>query len=123
MKTLEKWMTVLRSHIDELKIPPKQLKELEERNVKAFQEYTDPDGTVVSPTGTTHTSAEETEANIVLPLADNVLSRNLGIPVVIACNKCDLLSSVEKEREYKEEHLDFIQQHVRKFCLNCSCPY
>jgi dynein light intermediate chain 1 len=32
MKTLEKWMTVLRSHIDELKIPPKQLKELEERS-------------------------------------------------------------------------------------------
>lgn len=31
----------------------------------------------------------------------------------------DAISTLEKEHDYREEHFDFIQQHIRKFCLNC----
>ena len=31
----------------------------------------------------------------------------------------DAISTLEKEMDYKEERFDFIQQHVRKICLNC----
>ena len=29
------------------------------------------------------------------------------------------MSTLEKENNYKDEHFDFIQKHVRKFCLRC----
>lgn len=29
---------------------------------------------------------------------------------------------LEKTHGYKDDHLDFIQQAVRKFCLNCILP-
>ena len=31
----------------------------------------------------------------------------------------DAISMLEKELDFKDEHLDFIQQHIRKFCLKC----
>lgn len=33
--------------------------------------------------------------------------------------QCDAISTLEKEHDYKDEHLDFIQSHVRRFCLQC----
>ena len=29
------------------------------------------------------------------------------------------MSSLEKDRDYREEHFDFIQQHIRRYCLKC----
>ena len=34
----------------------------------------------------------------------------------------DAVVDLEKTHGYKDEHLDFIQQAVRKFCLNCILP-
>ena len=31
----------------------------------------------------------------------------------------DAASMLEKDNDYRDEHFDFIQQHVRKFCLKC----
>lgn len=30
------------------------------------------------------------------------------------------MSSLEKDYDFKEEHFDFIQSHIRKFCLHCK---
>uniref|UniRef100_A0A7N5ZX22 Dynein light intermediate chain n=1 Tax=Anabas testudineus TaxID=64144 RepID=A0A7N5ZX22_ANATE len=84
--------------------------------VKAFQEYTEPeDATPSSPQRRAPTAGED-EA-VVLPLGDNTLTYNLGIPVLIVCTKCDAVGVLEKEHDYKEEHFDFIQSHIRRFCL------
>lgn len=54
--------------------------------VKAFQEYTEPeDATPSSPQRRTAAAGED-EA-VVLPLGDNTLTHNLGIPVLIVCTK------------------------------------
>lgn len=54
--------------------------------VKAFQEYTEPeDATPSSPQRRAPTAGED-EA-VVLPLGDNALTHNLGIPVLIVCTK------------------------------------
>ena len=31
----------------------------------------------------------------------------------------DSMLALEKEDDYKNEHFDFIQQQIRKFCLKC----
>lgn len=30
------------------------------------------------------------------------------------------MTLLEKEAEYRNEHFDFIQLNLRKFCLNCN---
>uniref|UniRef100_A0A8C1F5J0 Dynein light intermediate chain n=1 Tax=Cyprinus carpio carpio TaxID=630221 RepID=A0A8C1F5J0_CYPCA len=85
--------------------------------VKAFQEYAEPEeSTPASPQRRAPAAGGEDES-VLLPLGDNVLTHNLGIPVLIVCTKCDAVSVLEKEHDYKEEHFDFIQSHIRRFCL------
>lgn len=116
MESLQKWASVLRDHVDKLKIPPEDMREMEQNMVKAFQEYAEPeDATQASPQRRAPTAGED-EA-VVLPLGDNTLTHNLGIPVLIVCTKCDAVSVLEKEHDYREEHFDFIQSHIRRFCL------
>ncbi|XP_062355822.1 cytoplasmic dynein 1 light intermediate chain 2 isoform X5 [Cinclus cinclus] len=90
----------------------------EDRDViKEFQEYVEPEeGYQGSPQRRGPSSGQEDE-HVSLPLGDNVLTHNLGIPVLVVCTKCDAVSVLEKEHDYREEHFDFIQSHVRRFCL------
>lgn len=54
--------------------------------VKAFQEYTEPEDATPSSPQRRAPPAGEDEA-VVLPLGDNTLTYNLGIPVLIVCTK------------------------------------
>ncbi|OCT82324.1 cytoplasmic dynein 1 light intermediate chain 2 [Xenopus laevis] len=118
MESLLKWASVLREHIDKLKIPPEEMRELEQKIIKDFQEYVEPEDALSgSPQRRGPTSSGTEDENIVLPLGDNILTHNLGIPVLVVCTKCDAVSVLEKEHDYKDEHFDFIQSHIRRFCL------
>merc|ERR1739838_813278 len=59
----------------------------------------------------------ENEDEPVLPLPENVLTRNLGLHVIVVVTKTDYMTTLEKDFDYKEEHFDFVQQSIRKFCL------
>ncbi|XP_072236848.1 cytoplasmic dynein 1 light intermediate chain 2 isoform X2 [Leuresthes tenuis] len=115
MESLQKWASVLRDHVDKLKIPPEDMREMEQRMVKAFQEYTEPEDATPSSPRRAPTSGED-EA-IVLPLGENTLTHNLGIPVLVVCTKCDAIGVLEKEHDFRDEHFDFIQSYIRRFCL------
>ncbi|XP_045065953.1 cytoplasmic dynein 1 light intermediate chain 2 isoform X2 [Coregonus clupeaformis] len=117
MESLQKWASVLRDHVDKLKIPPEEMREMELRMVKAFQEYTEPEGADPASPQRRAPPAGGDDEGVVLPLGDNVLTHNLGIPVLIVCTKCDAVSVLEKEHDFREEHFDFIQSHIRRFCL------
>lgn len=112
LDSLQKWAAVAREHIDKLRVAPETLRELEHRLVKQFQEYTEPG----SEEGTPQRRSEE-EESVILPLGDNTLTHNLGIPMLVVCTKCDAISTLEKEHDYRDEHLDFIQSYIRRFCL------
>ncbi|KAM4722594.1 cytoplasmic dynein 1 light intermediate chain 2 isoform 2-T2 [Rhinophrynus dorsalis] len=120
MESLLKWASVLREHIDKLKLPPEELRGLEQKIVKDFQEYVEPEPEEASSGSPQRrgpaTSGMEDE-NVILPLGDNILTHNLGIPVLVVCTKCDAVSVLEKEHDYRDEHFDFIQSHIRRFCL------
>jgi hypothetical protein len=44
---------------------------------------------------------------------------HLGVMTFVYLFQSDAISLLEKDSEYRDEHFDFIQQHVRKFCLKC----
>lgn len=52
-----------------------------------------------------------------LPLAEGVLKVNLGIPIIVVCSKVDLLLRGDKSH-LLESNLDFIQKHLRSYCLS-----
>ena len=60
---------------------------------------------------------------VALPMPETALERNLGVPLVVVVTKTDSIGVLEKDHGYKEEHFDFIQLHIRKFCLSCECPF
>ena len=51
-----------------------------------------------------------------LELDEGVLKVNLGIPIVVVCNKVDLLQHGEKAK-FLAENMDFIQKSVREYAL------
>ena len=88
-----------------------------EAQVRFWQEYVEPlDSSSHSDLGAKVPSME-TE-HIVLPLSESTLTRNLGLPLLVVLTKCDVMPSLEKDYDFKDETFDFIQQHVRKFCLS-----
>uniref|UniRef100_A0A3Q4BQK5 Dynein light intermediate chain n=1 Tax=Mola mola TaxID=94237 RepID=A0A3Q4BQK5_MOLML len=91
MESLQKWASVLRDHVDKLKIVPEEMREMEQKLVKAFQEYTEPEDANPSSPQRRAPTAGEDEA-VVLPLGENTLTHNLGIPVLIVCTKVNKLN-------------------------------
>ncbi|XP_045149842.1 cytoplasmic dynein 1 light intermediate chain 2 [Echinops telfairi] len=118
LESLQKWASVLREHIDKMKIPPEDMRELERKFMKDFQDYVEPEeGCQGSPQRRGPLASGPDEENVALPLGDSMLTHNLGIPVLVVCTKCDAVSALEKEHDYRDEHFDFIQSHLRRFCL------
>uniref|UniRef100_A0A672SFJ3 Dynein light intermediate chain n=1 Tax=Sinocyclocheilus grahami TaxID=75366 RepID=A0A672SFJ3_SINGR len=115
LDSLQKWGSVVRDFVDKLRVPPETMRELEHRLVKQFQEYVEPGSDLEAVPQRRNPESEE--ESVLLPLGDNTLTHNLGLPIVVVCTKCDAISTLEKEHDYKDEHLDFIQSHIRRFCL------
>ncbi|XP_004634287.1 cytoplasmic dynein 1 light intermediate chain 1 [Octodon degus] len=118
LDSLQKWASVVREHVDKLKIPPEEMKEMEQKLIRDFQEYVEPgEEFPASPQRRSTTSQEDKDDSVVLPLGADTLTHNLGIPIIVVCTKCDAISVLEKEHDYRDEHFDFIQSYIRKFCL------
>ncbi|CAD5117211.1 DgyrCDS6007 [Dimorphilus gyrociliatus] len=121
LDSLQKWTEVLQQHINRLKVPPEKMHEYEESMVTHFREYVEPDENQSSSSRRTfenplHPSPSD-ENKVLLPLGESTLVNNLGVPIIVVLTKSDSISTLEKEQDYREEHFDFIQQHIRKFCL------
>lgn len=56
--------------------------------VRQFQEYTEPGGDhSASPKRRNPVAGEAEEECVVLPLGENTLTHNLGVPVMVVCTK------------------------------------
>ncbi|CAF3667282.1 unnamed protein product [Adineta steineri] len=146
LSTLKKWVTLIDEHIERLKIDSTCLREMRDRLQYDFQHYTEPNDSSImtassssstatikngTSTGripnslssisiastTTPTNININEDQIVLPLPDGVLTKSFGIPIIVVITKCDVMPTLEKENDYKDEQFDFMQYHLRKFCL------
>uniref|UniRef100_A0A8C5KQQ7 Dynein light intermediate chain n=1 Tax=Jaculus jaculus TaxID=51337 RepID=A0A8C5KQQ7_JACJA len=110
LDSLQKWASVVREHVDKLKIPPAEMKEMEQKLIGDFQEYVEPgEDFPASPQRRNTAAQEDRDGSVVLPLGADTLTHNLGAPVLVVCTKYDAISV--------DEHFDFIQSHIRKFYL------
>ncbi|XP_050528607.1 cytoplasmic dynein 1 light intermediate chain 2 isoform X2 [Daktulosphaira vitifoliae] len=104
MDQLESWATLLQDYIDSLPIPSEELLEYRQKCIKKWNEYTEE-------------NIGEKNGLWEHALGEGVLTRNLGIDVIIVVTMTDYISILEKENDFKDEHFDYIQQSIRKFCL------
>lgn len=102
LSSLENWASVLEKHIESLKISPTKMEQCRQKLLLKFLNYD-------NISDETITSVNE--------LGENTLTKNLGIEIVVVISKTDYISNLEKDFDYTEETFDFIQQAIRKFCL------
>lgn len=114
LSTLKKWTTLIEEHIDRLQIDPIRLREMRDHLQYDFQHYIElNDSSImltssvssttiksgmgggrvpssvssVSLASTTPLSPTNGEEQIILPLAEGVLIKSLGIPIVVVITK------------------------------------
>ncbi|CDR87260.1 related to dynein light-intermediate chain [Sporisorium scitamineum] len=67
-----------------------------------------------APITTVSVQLDGADAN---PLAEGTLTDNIGIPIVVVCTKADAISRLERDKNFKEEQFDYIQQVLRTICM------
>ncbi|KAL6067712.1 Cytoplasmic dynein 1 light intermediate chain 1 [Balamuthia mandrillaris] len=137
-KTLQDWLKVVEDHIEaiKLKLPKGALESLKKKAVLHFQNYKEPKPTQKGTSSSVSVTSEAPPAinaehnpsndaqldfgsgdDTLLPLGEGVLTHNLGIPIVVVCQKVDMLEGLEKEYSYRDDHFTYIQQYLRRICL------
>lgn len=116
---LQHWIKMLDDHIAELKIDPEERQQCRQRLVAVWQSYCDTideldPGSPIKRTNRLSSVDDDLDA---LPLPEGVLTTNLGLDVVVVVTKTDYMTTLEKELDYRDEHFDFMQQWIRRFCL------
>ena len=108
LSTLKKWTTLIEEHLDRLKIDPIHLQEMRDRLQHDFQHYVEPNDSSTMQTSSTTlktgigasrvSSSVSLASNTALspmngdeqtasPLPDGVLSKSLGIPIIVVITK------------------------------------
>lgn len=126
LQSLRAWANVLEAHIRSLRMEPTILNGYRKQQLKRYLDYISPgdeiEGLVSSQIKQRLTDSDDlsnsnedfTQEEI---LDKDVLTHNLGLDIVVVVTKTDFMSTLEKDFDYKEELFDFIQQAIRKFCL------
>lgn len=116
---LEHWMRVLEEHIRTLKLSPEELQKQKQMLLGEWQSYSEAGDELDpgSPMKRTHRLSSVEDDLDLLPLPENCLSTNLGLKIVVVVTKTDYMATLEKELDYRDEHFDFMQQWIRRFCL------
>ncbi|XP_011311614.1 cytoplasmic dynein 1 light intermediate chain 1 isoform X2 [Fopius arisanus] len=114
---LQSWAALLGDHIDRLPLDNDTRQKCRQGLVKKWQDYMEPGDELDPGSPLRRTSRNLDDDSDNLPLPEGVLTTNLGLDVVVVITKTDYMSTLEKEHDYKDEHFDFMQQWIRRFCL------
>ncbi|KAJ1659686.1 hypothetical protein IWQ61_001272 [Dispira simplex] len=100
------------------------VEECQEYLQRMWQAYEEPTegsgqgtGTPSTGPGTSTMMMSSTAQSVLLPLGPGTLTHNLGLPIIVVASKADALAKLEREKDYKEDHFDFVQQTLRTICL------
>ena len=111
IRSLETWMAVVHEVVGATltQLPLKEQDALRKRILEHIKHYEEP---VIGEDGRLLKKPQEEEK---VEVEDPKIT-NLGVPIVVIVNKSDLLSSGDRAADL-EHKIDFIQKHLRDFCL------
>ncbi|XP_034660995.1 cytoplasmic dynein 1 light intermediate chain 2-like [Drosophila subobscura] len=112
---LNYWINVLERHIESLPLAAEQKKAARKRLVTKWQSYCYT-GSSLQPTNGCQN--KEIDVDELLPLTKDALTTNIGVDLAVVVTKTDCMGAAfQMEHEYGDQHFDFMQQWIRKFCL------
>ncbi|XP_022221115.2 cytoplasmic dynein 1 light intermediate chain 1-like [Drosophila obscura] len=112
---LNHWINVLEGHIESLPLAAEQKEAARKQLATKWQSYCYP-GSSLKQTSVGLNSA--IDGDDLLPLTEDELTTNLGVDLVVVVTKTDCMAAAfQLEHDYRDEHFDFMQQWIRKFCL------
>lgn len=121
LEQLQHWASVLADHLDKMQINFDERQAKKQRLVKMWQDYVEPgnelDATSPMKRSSRNLSEVDDDLEEGAPLPEETLTKNLGLDIVVVVTKTDYMHTLEKEQDYRDEHLDFMQQWIRRFCL------
>ncbi|PLW26877.1 hypothetical protein PCANC_23131 [Puccinia coronata f. sp. avenae] len=135
LTSLVRWLILIRSVIKSIKdtIKPAEVGQPAERGEYIIEEckealeyqyrsYLEPAGpqlasSLSAETGEATSTGGNATIHLDLPLPPGTLTENMGVGIVVVCTKSDEIDQLEKEKDFKEEQFDFIQQVLRSICL------
>lgn len=119
LEQVQNWVKVLDEHVNSLKLTPEEKQEARQQLVTEWQNYCEAgdDLDPGSPMKRTNRLSSVDDDIDILPLPEGVLSTNMGLDIVVVVTKTDYMTTLEKELDYRDEHFDFMQQWIRRICL------
>ncbi|GBM54345.1 Cytoplasmic dynein 1 light intermediate chain 1 [Araneus ventricosus] len=97
------WVEILQKHIERLQLPGTALEDQKSKVLRRFQEYVEPTMSIYGNLDEQNSSAE--------------IENNLGLEIIVVITQTEYMSVLQSEFGYIDEHFDFIQFSLRKFCL------
>ncbi|CAH0549343.1 unnamed protein product [Brassicogethes aeneus] len=129
LEQLQHWVSVLADHVEKLKLDVDLRQSKRQELIKIWVEYVEP-GDELDPASPMKRSSKnfgdgDNEDFEGVPLPEGTFTNNLGLSLLVVVTKTDYINTLEKELNYREEHLDFMQSSIRKFCLQygAACFY
>lgn len=130
MQSLQKWMKALQSLLFRIlpEMQPGLYEKMKKKLVdhwKLFEEpQLDDQGNLIKKLVPEKAEVDsegeqmepEEDVRLAIELPEGVLKVNLGVPIVVVVQKVDVLLHGDK-RQFLEQNLDFIQKHIREYCL------
>ncbi|XP_015930089.2 cytoplasmic dynein 1 light intermediate chain 2-like [Parasteatoda tepidariorum] len=98
------WVQILDKHIASLNIPPDIMEEKRSKVLDRYRKY-------VEPTQSIYGSLEDQYSN-------EEIEHNLGLDIIVVITNNDYMTTLQTEFGYVDEHFDFMQLTLRKFCLS-----
>ncbi|KAJ8980404.1 hypothetical protein NQ317_009399 [Molorchus minor] len=121
LEQLQHWASVLADHLDNLKLDGDLRQNRRQHTMKIWLDYVEP-GDELDPSSPMKRSSrnlgddgEDFDGSRCRKVS--TLTNNLGLDIVVVVTKTDYIQNLEKEQDYRDEHLDFMQQWIRRFCL------
>jgi len=110
------WLQVVEEHLASMELPADVKQQLQQLIADRWKQYSEfVDFFDFSPSGDLTASQYKKDLQDRSP--DEALAKNLGCDIMIAITKTDSMTNLETDYNYNEEKFDFIQQAVRKVCL------
>ncbi|GAM23489.1 hypothetical protein SAMD00019534_066640 [Acytostelium subglobosum LB1] len=124
--SLKKWLGIVESHIKSIGSSQKQLmKGLDDKLMIKWHQYVEPpQNSAAAPLTNAQKKKKRKvvhapieDISVLPPLGEDILSHNLGVPVLVVCCKSDSVVMLEKDFDYKDDLFDYIQQYLRRICI------
>uniref|UniRef100_A0A8C4NGG1 Dynein light intermediate chain n=1 Tax=Eptatretus burgeri TaxID=7764 RepID=A0A8C4NGG1_EPTBU len=117
--SLQQWATVLEQHLDGLGVSDDALKVARWKMTWDIGDFVKGDDYAPATSSDFRHQDEQSESPR-HQLTGLAVKKNLGLPIVVVGTKCDKLLGFVKEHKLSDEHMEFIQIHLRRICLSCT---